>query len=93
MKCEDICLNFEPKEHNSASTPASIEERVALLEHKFDTICTEIFMASEGSIGANIDQCRTTLKGTVDKLCYDHGIPPVSSPWSNKKMSVGDVTK
>ena len=75
--------NKDTPEENHSKLP-TLEDKVTALEHKVDTLFTEVFSAWHGTIGKDYESSRTTLKGTVDKLCDKIGVEPVRAPWSKK---------
>ncbi len=70
------------------SKPITLEDKVSRLAHKIDTLWTEVFSAGHGTIGKKEEDSffRTTLKGTMDKLCEKVGIDPVRAPWTKRPV-------
>jgi hypothetical protein len=72
------------KDEENPSEPPTLENKIDRLEHKIDTLWTEVFSAWHGTIGKDSETSRTTLKGTVDKLCSKITVEPVTAPWIKK---------
>ena len=79
-----ISTVFITPECERSSSPQTLEDKFNSLEQRLDTVWTEVFSGGVGQIAPS-PKFRTTLKGTVDDLCAQAGLPPVSSPWFKAK--------
>ena len=80
-----VAATFVAPEKENPSPAETLKDRVDSLDQKLETLWTEVFSGGVGDISPNNHRFRTTLKGTVDNLCAHANMPPVQSPWSQKK--------